>query len=161
MTTTVGQQLVPHQPPSVPALWAADQGVASSLESVLSDNTHRVYGTQWRIFTGWCDEVGLAVSAGRAPHRGSLPGRPRQLRRQHRHHPAGHVRHRQGPRVGEAGIALPGPGRARLFERMGTETFPAPAPVRRPHRRRARRDSPHRCSASKARPRHRDGSAGC
>ena len=59
MTTTVGQELVPHQPPSIPALWAADQGVAASLESVLSDNTHRVYGTQWRIFTGWCDEVGL------------------------------------------------------------------------------------------------------
>ena len=66
MTTTVGQQLVPHQPPSIPALWAADQGVASSLESVLSDNTHRVYGTQWRIFTGWCDEVGLT----------SLPAEP-------------------------------------------------------------------------------------
>ena len=59
MTTTVVQELVPHQPLSVPALWAADQGVASSLESVLSDNTQRVYGTQWRIFTGWCDEVGL------------------------------------------------------------------------------------------------------
>ena len=59
MTTTVGQELVPHQPPSIPALWAADQGVAASLESVLSDNTHRVYGTQCRIFTGWCDEVGL------------------------------------------------------------------------------------------------------
>ena len=66
MTTTVGQQLVPHQPPSIPALWAADQGVASSLESVLSDNTHRGYGTQWRIFTGWCDEVGLT----------SLPAEP-------------------------------------------------------------------------------------
>ena len=66
MTTTVGQQLIPHQPPSIPALWAADQGVASSLESVLSDNTHRVYGTQWRIFTGWCDEVGLT----------SLPAEP-------------------------------------------------------------------------------------
>ena len=66
MTTTVGQGLVPHQPPSIPALWAADQGVASSLESVLSDNTHRVYGTQWRIFTGWCDEVGLT----------SLPAEP-------------------------------------------------------------------------------------
>ena len=66
MTTTVGQQLVPHQPPSIPALRAADQGVASSLESVLSDNTHRVYGTQWRIFTGWCDEVGLT----------SLPAEP-------------------------------------------------------------------------------------
>ena len=66
MTTTVGQELVPHQPPSIPALWAADQGVASSLESVLSDNTRRVYGTQWRIFTGWCDEVGLT----------SLPAEP-------------------------------------------------------------------------------------
>ena len=59
MTTTVGQELVPHQPPSIPALWAADQGVAASLESVLADNTRRTYGTQWRIFTGWCDEVGL------------------------------------------------------------------------------------------------------
>ena len=66
MTTTIGQQLVPHQPPSIPALWAADQGVASSLESVLSDNTHRVYGTQWRVFTGWCDDVGLT----------SLPAEP-------------------------------------------------------------------------------------
>ena len=66
MTTTVGQELVPHQPPSIPALWAADQGVASSLESALADNTRRVYGTQWRIFTGWCDEVGLV----------SLPAEP-------------------------------------------------------------------------------------
>ena len=66
MTTTVGQELVPHQPPSIPVLWAADQGVASSLESVLSDNTRRVYGTQWRIFAGWCDEVGLT----------SLPAEP-------------------------------------------------------------------------------------
>ena len=40
--------------------------MASSLESVLSDNTHRVYGTQRRIFTGWCDEVGLT----------SLPAEP-------------------------------------------------------------------------------------
>ena len=59
MTTTLGQELVSHQTPSIPALWAADQGVVSSLESVLSDNTRRVYQTQWRIFTGWCDEVGL------------------------------------------------------------------------------------------------------
>ena len=66
MTTTVGQELVPHQPPSIPALRAADRGVADALESVLSDNTHRVYGTQWRIFTGWCDEVGLT----------SLPAEP-------------------------------------------------------------------------------------
>ena len=43
-----------------------DQGVADALESVLSDNTRRVYGTQWKLFTGWCDEVGLA----------SLPAEP-------------------------------------------------------------------------------------
>ena len=33
--------------------------MADALESVLSDNTRRVYGAQWRLFTGWCDEVGL------------------------------------------------------------------------------------------------------
>ena len=33
--------------------------MADALESVLSDNTQRVYGAQWRIFQGWCDEVGL------------------------------------------------------------------------------------------------------
>ena len=33
--------------------------MADALESVLSDNTRRVYGAQWRIFQGWCDEVGL------------------------------------------------------------------------------------------------------
>ena len=47
-------------------LRAADRGVASSLESVLADNTRRVYDTQWRLFTGWCDEVGLT----------SLPAEP-------------------------------------------------------------------------------------
>ena len=47
---------------------------------------------------------------------------------------AGHVRHRQGPRVGEAGIALPGPGCARFVERMGKNDWrspsasPAPSP---------------------------------
>ena len=66
MTTTVGQELVPHQPPSIPALRAADRGVATSLESVLSDNTRRTYDAQWRIFTGWCDEVRLT----------SLPAEP-------------------------------------------------------------------------------------
>ena len=33
--------------------------MADALESVLSENTRRVYQTQWRLFTGWCDEVGL------------------------------------------------------------------------------------------------------
>ena len=66
MTTTTGTQIVPHQPSSLPELRAADRGVAQSLKSVLSDNTRRVYQTQWRIFEGWCDEVGLA----------SLPAEP-------------------------------------------------------------------------------------
>ena len=60
MTTAAGSlQIVPQSPPSAPAIRAADQGVASTLESVLSDNTRRVYQTQWKLFTGWCDEVGL------------------------------------------------------------------------------------------------------
>ena len=59
-------QIVPRPPAAAPALRAADRGVADALESVLADNTRRVYGTQWRIFTGWCDEVGLA----------SLPAEP-------------------------------------------------------------------------------------
>ena len=66
MTTSAGTQIVPREPASLLALWAADRGVADSLESLLSDNTRRVYGTQWRIFTGWCDEVGLT----------SLPAEP-------------------------------------------------------------------------------------
>ena len=66
MTTAAGTQIVPVELASLPALRAADQGVADALESVLSDNTQRVYGVQWRIFTGWCDEVGLT----------SLPAEP-------------------------------------------------------------------------------------
>ena len=59
MTTLADQQIVPQEFGALPALRAADQGVADALEAVLSDNTRRVYQTQWRIFTGWCDEVGL------------------------------------------------------------------------------------------------------
>ena len=59
MTTAADTQIVPREPSSLPELRAADQGVADSLESVLADNTRRTYNTQWRIFTGWCDEVGL------------------------------------------------------------------------------------------------------
>ena len=60
MTTAAGSpQIVPQSPPSAPAIRAADQGVASALESVLSDNTRRVYQTQWRLFTDWCGDVGL------------------------------------------------------------------------------------------------------
>ncbi len=71
MTTAASTQIVPVEPASLPELRAADEGVASSLESVLSDNTRRVYQTQWRIFAGWCDEVGLV----------SLPAEPRTVAR--------------------------------------------------------------------------------
>ena len=33
--------------------------MADALESVLSDNTRRVYAAQWRIFTDWCGDVDL------------------------------------------------------------------------------------------------------
>ncbi len=67
MTTAPSEyQIVPQQPTSAPALRAADQGVASSLESVLSDNTKRTYDTQWRLFDDWCAEVRLV----------SLPAEP-------------------------------------------------------------------------------------
>ena len=67
MTTTAGSlQTVPESPPSMPALRAADQGVADALEAVLSDNTRRVYGAQWRLFHEWCDSVSLP----------SLPAQP-------------------------------------------------------------------------------------
>ena len=61
MTTSAGAPVVPHQPPSLPELRAADEGVAQSLEAVLSDNTRRTYDAQWRIFTAWCDQVGLSA----------------------------------------------------------------------------------------------------
>ena len=60
MTTVVNNlQIVPRPSAAAPALRAADQGVADALESVLSDNTRRVYQTQWKIFDDWCDSVGL------------------------------------------------------------------------------------------------------
>ena len=60
MTTAAGSlQIVPESPPSAPALRAADRGVAEALESVLSDNTRRVYQTQWKLFDEWCGDVGL------------------------------------------------------------------------------------------------------
>ena len=59
MTTSTGHQIVPHRPASLPELRAADRGVAEALEAVLADNTQRVYGTQWRLFNDWCDEMAL------------------------------------------------------------------------------------------------------
>ena len=59
MTTAASTQMVPRQPAAAPALRAADQGVASALEAVLSDNTRRVYAAQWKLFDKWCGDVGL------------------------------------------------------------------------------------------------------
>ena len=61
MTTAAGNDIMPRESSSLPELRAADRGVAQSLESVLADNTRRTYDAQWRIFTGWCDEVGLVA----------------------------------------------------------------------------------------------------
>ncbi len=35
--------------------------MASSLESVLSDNTRRTYAAQWLIFADWCGEAGFSA----------------------------------------------------------------------------------------------------
>ena len=60
MTIAAGSlQIVLQSPPSAPTLRATDRGVADALTSVLSDNTRRVYKTQWRLFTDGCGDVGL------------------------------------------------------------------------------------------------------
>ena len=59
MTTAASTQIVPLEPASLPALLAADRAVADALESVLSDNTRRVYSAQWRLFNDWCGDVDL------------------------------------------------------------------------------------------------------
>ena len=65
-TAAAGPQIVLRPPAAAPALRAADQGVADALESVLADNTRRVYAAQWRLFHEWCAEMGLP----------SLPAQP-------------------------------------------------------------------------------------
>ena len=60
MTTAASDpQIIPRQPAGTLALRAADRGVADALESVLSENTRRVYGAQWRLFNDWCGDVDL------------------------------------------------------------------------------------------------------
>ena len=72
MTTAASYpEIVLRESPAAPALRAADQGVADALTSVLSDNTRRVYAAQWRLFTNWCEEVGL----------GALPAEPLTMAR--------------------------------------------------------------------------------
>ena len=158
MTTIAAvQELVPHQAPSIPALRAADRGVASSLESVLSDNTRRVYGTQWRLFQGWCDEVGLSA----------LPAEPHTVARYLA------ARANSGASIATMCLAASAitkahewakrespcrdPGVRASLKGWGRPPCQATAPVRRPHRRRSRRDPPHRRAAPQARPRLRNG----
>ena len=97
MTTTAGSpQIVPQSPPSAPELRAADQSVADALESVLSDNTRRVYSAQWRLFDDWCGDVGLrSLPARPSPWPDTWP--PAPLAAPASHHAPGHFCHRQGP----------------------------------------------------------------
>ena len=153
MTTSAGPQIVLRESAAAPALRVADQGVASALEAVLSENTKRVYAAQWRLFNEWCNSVALrslpaepltgarylAVRAGSGASIATLRLAASAIAK--------------APRVGEAGIARPGPGRARLSEGMGKTTGQTAAPVRRPHRRRAGRDPAYHRPAPKARPR--------
>ena len=68
MTTAADSlQIVPQSPPLAPALRAADEAVADALESVLSENTRRVYKTQWKLFDEWCVEMGLHSLPAEAP----------------------------------------------------------------------------------------------
>ena len=133
--TTDGHYVVPQEPPSLPELRAADRGVAASLESVLSDNTRRTCMTQWRIFTGWCDE------AGRSP----LLAEPLTVAR--------YLAARAGSGASIATLRLAASAISKAHEWAKLESpcrdpgvpasligmrpapLEAPAPVRRPHRR--------------------------
>ena len=161
MTTTTDAQIVPREPVILPELRACRPG-RGRRPYVRPLRQHRARLRRPVAHLRRLVRRGRArVPAGGAPHRGPLPGRPGRLRRRHRHAAFGHVSHFESPRVGEAGIALPGPGRARLPERMGPSAGQAPAPGRRPHRRRAGRDPAHRRPAQEARPRLRNAPAGC
>ena len=137
----------------------------TSLESVLSDNTRRTYDDP----VAACSTTGATRSGSPlsppspSPWPGTWPPGPAPAPSVATH-PAGRLGHIEGPRMGEAGIALPGPGRARLFKGMGPAPFETPAPVRRPHRRRPGRDPAHRrptqedaAAASRRRSRLRNG----
>ena len=119
MTTAAGHQIVPHQPVIPPrALRAADQGVAD-VPGVRSLRQHPPRLRDPVAHLRRLVRRGRArVPAGAAAHRGPLPGRPRQFRRQPLP-PCAWPRqgHLEGSRVGEVGVPLSGPGRARLFER--------------------------------------------
>ena len=150
----------PESAASAPALRAADQGVADALESVLSDNTQRVYAAQWRIFRKLVRLGGPPIPAGGAPHRRPLPGGARQWRRRIAtlrlatsaiakvHEWAGHESPGRDRGVREAP------------EGLGPASGQTPAPGRRPHRRRVGCHPPHRSETPGPRPRPRNARAG-
>ena len=136
MTTAADSQIVPREAASLPELRAADRGVAEALTAVLSDNTQRVYGAQWRLFTGWCDEVGLTF----------LPTEPLTVAR--------YLAARTNTGAVVATLRLATSAISKAYEwagheslckdqgvrasltliKMGTAPRQTPAPVRRPHR---------------------------
>ena len=61
MTTVVNNPQIVPRPPAVRAGPAGRRPGAwpTPWTSVLSDNTRRVYGTQWRLFESWCGDVDL------------------------------------------------------------------------------------------------------
>ena len=146
-TVTTGYHIVPQEPASLPDLRTADQGVAESLESVLSDNTRRVYGAQWRIFEGWCDEVGLQP----------LPAEPLTVARYLA------ARANAGATIATMRLATSAITKAHEWAKLES---PCRDPgvraslkgwgrrLSKPHHRRARRDPPHRPPAPETRPRH-------
>ena len=148
MTTTASDpQIAPYQPAAAPALRAADQGVADALESVLSDNTRRVYGAQWRLFTGWCGDVGLR----------SLPADPLTVAR--------YLAVRAGDGASIATLRLAASAIAKAHQLAGHESPCRDPGVRaslkgwwrrlaKPQRRRVVRHPPHRSETPCPRPRN-------
>ena len=113
MATAVGTDIMPREPASLPALRAPPTGAWPTPWSRSCPTTPAASTP----LSGASSPAGVAPR--RASHRGPLPGRQGQRRRQYRHPAPRHVRHLENPRMGKAGIPLPGPGRARLSEGMG------------------------------------------
>ena len=104
MTAASDPQIVPRPPAAAPALCAADQGVADALTSVLSDNTRRVYGAQWRLFESWCGDVDLR----------SMPAEPLTVAR--------YLAVRAGSGAGIATLRLASSAIAKVHEWAGHES---------------------------------------
>ena len=72
MTTAASDpEIVPRPSASMPALRAADQGVADALQSVLSNNTRRVYAAQRSHVTPTTGRYDANSSSSTAPRIGA------------------------------------------------------------------------------------------